>query len=139
MTILKTLMIASALLVGGTSLAMAQNAPATGGQAPAATPSPPPPGVIPHDAPGPQSTAPNPNRQSAAPAPVARSGTRIAHRATRHPTRLYMQSGAHMIPGCTVGQPASAACACGTGASGGPLLCQTGQWCHYPFAKVCTQ
>ena len=40
-----------------------------------------------------------------------------------------------MIPGCTVGMQASAMCACGTGASGGPLLCQPGQWCHYPFGR----
>ena len=61
--------------------------------------------------------------------------------------RAMMQSGGtavnasarHIIPGCTVGLPAAATCACGTGASGGPLLCQTGQWCHYPVAKVCTQ
>jgi hypothetical protein len=44
-----------------------------------------------------------------------------------------------VIPGCSVGLPANATCACGTGASGGQLLCQPGQWCHYPFAKVCTQ
>jgi hypothetical protein len=137
MSIMKSLAIV-ALLLGGTSLAMAQNGPATGGQPPAATPAPtgpPPPGVIPHGAPRPQSTAPSPNLQSAAPATGASSGTRIAHRT---PNRMYMQA-RHIIPGCTVGQPAAAACACGTGASGGPLLCQTGQWCHYPFAKVCTQ
>jgi hypothetical protein len=45
----------------------------------------------------------------------------------------------HTIPGCAVGQPAAATCACGTAANGKPLLCQKGQWCHYPFAKVCTQ
>jgi hypothetical protein len=111
-----------ALLLGGTSLVMAQGGP-------------PPPGVIPHDAPRPQATAPSPNLQSAAPAPVAASRTRIAHRT---PRRMYMQA-QHIIPGCTVGLPAAATCACGAGASGGPLLCQTGQWCHYPFAKVCTQ
>jgi hypothetical protein len=126
-----------ALLVGGTSLAMAQNGPATGGQPPAATPGPPPSGVIPHDAPAPQSAAPAPNLRAAAPAPGASSGTRIAHRTPRSHTRMYMQA-QHMIPGCAVGQPATATCTCGTGASGGPLLCQTGQWCHYPFAKVCT-
>jgi hypothetical protein len=45
----------------------------------------------------------------------------------------------HVIPGCAVGQQAAATCACGTAANGKPLLCQKGQWCHYPFAKVCTQ
>jgi hypothetical protein len=45
----------------------------------------------------------------------------------------------HTIPGCTVGQQAAATCACGTGASGSPLLCQKGQWCHYPVLKTCTQ
>ena len=45
----------------------------------------------------------------------------------------------HTIPGCAVGQPAAATCACGTAANGKPLLCQKGQWCHYPFMKVCTQ
>ena len=45
----------------------------------------------------------------------------------------------HTIPGCAVGQPASATCACGKAANGRPLLCQKGQWCHYPFANVCTQ
>ena len=109
-----------ALLVGGSSLAIAQGGP-------------PGPGVIP-GAPA-QSTAPS---KSAAPAPRATAGTRIAHRTPRHPTRLYMQA-QHTFPGCTVGLPATATCACGTGASGGPLLCQPGQWCHYPFAKVCTQ
>jgi len=83
MTTMKTLAIV-ALLLGGTSLAMAQSGPPTGGQppagqAPAATPSPPPPGVIPHDAPRPQATAPSPNMQSAAPPAGTTAGT-----ATRH-------------------------------------------------------
>jgi hypothetical protein len=43
------------------------------------------------------------------------------------------------IAGCAVGQPAAATCACGTAANGKPLLCPKGQWCHYPFAKTCTQ
>jgi hypothetical protein len=60
----------------------------------------------------------------------------IVHRAPH--AKLFMQA-KHIIPGCTVGQEAAATCACGTGASGGPLLCQTGQWCHYPFANLCTQ
>jgi hypothetical protein len=45
----------------------------------------------------------------------------------------------HTISGCTVGQQAAAACACGTAASGKPLLCQKGQWCHYPVLHTCTQ
>jgi hypothetical protein len=45
----------------------------------------------------------------------------------------------HQIPGCTVGQQAAATCACGTAANGRPLLCQKGQWCHYPVLKTCTQ
>ena len=45
----------------------------------------------------------------------------------------------HTIPGCAVGQQAAATCACGTAANGHPLLCKKGQWCHYPFANVCTQ
>jgi len=45
----------------------------------------------------------------------------------------------HTIPGCAVGQPAAATCACGTAANGKPLLCKKGQWCHYPFLNTCTQ
>jgi hypothetical protein len=44
----------------------------------------------------------------------------------------------HTIPGCSVGQQAAKTCACGTAANGKPLLCQKGQWCHYPFINVCT-
>jgi hypothetical protein len=117
MTTMKSLAVV-ALLVGGTSLAMAQNGPPAGGQPPAG--------------------GPNPNMQSAAPPPTsaATPRTRTAHRAPH--ARIYMQA-RHMIPGCTVGMQASATCACGTGASGSPLLCQPGQWCHYPFAQACTQ
>jgi hypothetical protein len=69
-----------ALLVGGTSLALAQGPPTGGyppvsggaGGNPAVPPAPPGPGVIPHDV---QSTAPSPNLRSAAPA----TGTRIVH------------------------------------------------------------
>ena len=88
MTIMKNLVIV-ALLLGGTSLAMAQNDPVTGGQPPAVTPSPPPPGVIPHDAPRPQATAPSPYMQSAAPPTGAVSGTRTA---TRHRNNMYMSA-----------------------------------------------
>ena len=44
----------------------------------------------------------------------------------------------HTIPGCPVWQQAAATCACGTAANGRPLLCQKGQWCHYPILKTCT-
>jgi hypothetical protein len=109
MTTLKSLAIV-ALLVGGASLAMAQNGPPIGEQPPAATPAP-------------QSSAP-PHR------------SHIVHRAPH--ARIYMQA-QHMIPGCAVGEPATGTCACGTGASGGPLLCHTGQWCHYPVLQTCTE
>ena len=44
----------------------------------------------------------------------------------------------HVIPGCAVGQPAAAKCACGLlpspkqsrAANHQPLLCHPGQWCH---------
>jgi hypothetical protein len=45
----------------------------------------------------------------------------------------------HTIPGCIIGQQAVATCACGTAADGKPLLCQNGQWCHYPFMSACTR
>lgn len=107
-----------ALLFGGTSLALAQTPPTAG-------PNPPPAGEQ------------NPYMQSAAPPPTSVApGRRTAHRAPH--ARVFMQA-QHIIPGCAVGQPAGATCACGTGPSGGPLLCQTGQWCHYPFASACTQ
>jgi hypothetical protein len=93
MTMLKTVTLAAALIAGGTSLAMAQNGPPTGGQPPVATPAPPGPGVIPHDV---QSTAPSPNLQSAAPATGASSGTRIAHHQTTKHNRMYMSAkGSH--------------------------------------------
>jgi hypothetical protein len=80
-----------ALLLGGTSLAMAQNGPATGGQPPAppATSGPPPPGVIPHDAPRPQATAPSPYMQSAASPTGTAPTTRTA---TRHHKHIYMSA-----------------------------------------------
>jgi hypothetical protein len=76
MTTPKSLTMVAALLVAGTTLAMAQNGPATGGEPPiagGAAGGPPGPGVIP-GAPA-QSTAPSPYLQSAAPA----TGTRIVH------------------------------------------------------------
>ena len=45
----------------------------------------------------------------------------------------------HKIPGCSLVAPAAATCACGTAANGKPLLCQKGQYCHYPILKTCTQ
>jgi hypothetical protein len=42
----------------------------------------------------------------------------------------------HMIPGCPMGQPAAATCACGTAANHHPLLCHKGQWCHP--SQACT-
>jgi hypothetical protein len=84
MATLKCFTIAAALLVAGTSLAVAQNGPATGGEPPVSggatgTPAnlgPPGPGVIPHD-------VTSPNMQSAAPATGAAAriaGARIPHR-----------------------------------------------------------
>jgi hypothetical protein len=35
----------------------------------------------------------------------------------------------HVIPGCALGHPVAATCACGTAANH-PLLCHKGQWCH---------
>ncbi len=113
MTTVKGLAIV-ALLLGGTSLAMAQNGPATGGQPPAATPAPPGPGVIPHDAPrtnvqsaapptaaAPAATAgppgpgvnpaPNYGQSTAAPTGAA-SGTRIAHGTTKQHKKMYMSA-----------------------------------------------
>ncbi len=55
--------------------------------------------------------------------------------AQAHGMRHHMHR--HMIPGCAEGQQAAATCACGTAASGRPLLCQKGQWCH-SFAHACT-
>jgi hypothetical protein len=86
MTSVKALAII-ALLVGGTSLAPAQNGPATGNEPPVAggaagNPAvlapggPPGPGVIP-GAPA-QSSATQPSR------------TRIVHHTTRHPKKMYM-------------------------------------------------
>jgi hypothetical protein len=80
MTTMKTLAIV-ALLLGGTSLVMAQGAP-------------PPPGVIPHDAPRPQATAPSPNLQSAAPTTRATTGTRVAQHPTKH-KKMYMSARSH--------------------------------------------
>jgi hypothetical protein len=96
MTIIKGVAIV-ALLVGGTSLAMAQNGPATGGQPPVAggaagnpaNAGPPGPGIIPHD-------AARSNMQSAAPPTGAAAGTRMA---TGHHRNMYMSTkGGHHKP-----------------------------------------
>ena len=42
----------------------------------------------------------------------------------------------HVIPGCGMGRPAAATCACGTAANHRPLLCHKGQWCHP--SQACT-
>jgi hypothetical protein len=75
-----------ALLVGGTSLAIAQNGPPTGGQTPPpAAAAPPGPGIIPHDA-----TAGS-NLQSAA--PTTRTRTRLAHQQpTKNHQKMYMSA-----------------------------------------------
>jgi hypothetical protein len=39
----------------------------------------------------------------------------------------------HMIPGCDLGHPAAATCACGMVTSRA-LMCQRGQWCHTNWA-----
>jgi hypothetical protein len=81
-----------ALLVGGTSLAIAQNGPPTGGQTPPpAAAGPPGPGVIPG--------APSSNLQAAAPTTRASSRTRIAHNQTKHPKKMFMSAkGTHHKP-----------------------------------------
>jgi hypothetical protein len=71
MTTLKTLTVVAALLAGGTSLAMAQNGPATGGQAPVAG-----------------GAASNPAASGAAASIPARTAR---HHGTRH-HRMYMLS-----------------------------------------------
>jgi len=83
-----------ALLVGGTSLAIAQSGPPTGGLPPVAggaggnpaAPGPPGPGVIPHDA------RAGANLQSAAPTTRASSRTRIAHQQTTKPQKKMFMS-----------------------------------------------
>jgi hypothetical protein len=89
-----------ALLFGGTSLAIAQSGPPTGGQPPVAggaagnpaNPGPPGPGVIPHDA-RTQTTAPSPYLQSAAPPTGAAPAARVAHQTTgKHPKHMYMST-----------------------------------------------
>jgi hypothetical protein len=84
-----------ALLVGGTSLAMAQNGPATGGQPPVgggatgnpANMGPPGPGVIPHDV-----------------TSGAQAGTRVAP-TTRHHRSMYMSAPGSRHKRLETGQP----------------------------------
>jgi hypothetical protein len=88
MTTVKSLAII-ALLVGGTSLAIAQNGPPTGGQPPApAAAAPPGPGVIPHDA------TRGANSQSAAAQTRTSTRTRIAHQPTKH-KKIFMSARGH--------------------------------------------
>jgi hypothetical protein len=89
-----------ALLFGGTSLAIAQSGPPTGGQPPVAggaagnpaNPGPPGPGVMP-GGPGPsvQTSAPSPYLRSAAPPTGAPTTTRVAHH-PRHHKHMYMSA-----------------------------------------------
>ena len=89
MTTVKSLAVI-ALLVAGSSLAIAQNGPPTGGQPPApATSAPPGPGVIPHDA------RAGGNLQSAAPT-GASPQTRIArHQTPKHKKMFMSAKGTH--------------------------------------------
>ena len=63
----------------------------------------------------------------------------LAQAAATFSLGMARQGHKHTSPGCIVGQQAAATCACGTAANGKPLLCQKGQWCHYPFMNACTQ
>ena len=97
MTTVKSLAII-VLLVGGTSLAMAQNGPATGGLPPVAggaggnpaAAGPPGPGIIPHDA-----AASNSNLRSPAPTTRASSRTRMAHHQPTTHKKMYMSAKGH--------------------------------------------
>jgi hypothetical protein len=63
----------------------------------------------------------------------------VAQAAASFSLGIARQGHKHTVPGCSVGQQAAATCACGPAANGKPLLCQKGQWCHYPFMNICTQ
>ena len=95
MTTVKSLAVV-ALLVGGTSLAIAQNGPPTGGSTPPpAASGPPGPGVIPGD----RSAAPSSNLQAAAPTTRTSSRTRMAHHQTKHPKKMFLSAkGTHHKP-----------------------------------------
>jgi len=43
------------------------------------------------------------------------------------------------MPGCIMGQPATATCLCGVSFTftRQPVLCQKGQWCHWQW-RICT-
>ena len=41
------------------------------------------------------------------------------------------------MPGCIMGQPATATCLCGVSFTRQPVLCQKGQWCHWQ-GRICT-
>ena len=88
MTSVKALAII-ALLVGGTSLAVAQNGPATGGEPPVAGGAAGNPAVPPAAGPPGPGVIPMPAR-SAAP-----TGTRTAHYTTRHHNKMYMSARSH--------------------------------------------
>jgi hypothetical protein len=96
MTTVKSLALI-ALLVGGTSLAIAQNGPPTGGgqpPAPAAS-GPPGPGIIPND----RSAASSSNLESAPPTTRTSSRTRMAHHQTKPHQKMYMSTkGTHHKP-----------------------------------------
>ncbi len=130
MTILKSLAIL-ALIVGGTSLAIAQNGAPTGGQPavagrpPAAPPAagPPGPGVNP---------APKYLQSAAAPTSTAPR----THIATRHHRTMYMS--ARALPAasltyCQTDQQSNANCACGPAR----MPCAKGMWCH-AFSSMCS-
>ena len=41
------------------------------------------------------------------------------------------------MPGCIMGQPATATCLCGVSVTRQPVLCQKGQWCRWQW-RICT-
>lgn len=101
-----------ALLFGGTSLAIAQSGPPTGGQPPVAggaagnpaNPGPPGPGAMP-GGPGPsvQSAAPSPYLRSAAP-PTGATTTRLAHHPKHHKHMYMSATGTHRHKPLKTGQ-----------------------------------
>ena len=95
MTTMKSLALI-ALLLGGTSLAIAQNGQPTGGQTPPpAAAGPPGPGIIPGD----RTAAPSSNLQAATPTTRTSSRTRVAHNQTTHPKKMFMSAkGTHHKP-----------------------------------------
>jgi hypothetical protein len=67
--------------------------------------------------------------------------TKHAHRhkasVTKHVQKIAIPQ-KNAIPMCVEGQQVTAACACGTDASGRPFMCETRQWCRI-LAHACTQ